>query len=70
MKTVFAFIFSIFSVICLAQGNGYLGISMKTLQNGGVRISDVLQNGAAETYGMFQNDVILSIDGIKVNSNV
>ena len=42
---------------------------MKTSPNGGVCISDILQDGAAETYGMFQNDEILWLDGIQVNSN-
>jgi len=52
-----------------SQGTGYLGISMETIENKGVRISDVLTNGAAETYGLLQNNIIVSIDGNEVRNN-
>ena len=34
----------------------------------GVRVSEVLENGAAQTHQLLQNDVILSIDGTDVNT--
>lgn len=36
--------------------------------NQGVRVSEVLENGAAQTHQLLQNDVILSIDGTDVNT--
>lgn len=70
MKTTLTLLFAvIFSFSSFSQGNGYLGISMKKATNEGVRISDVLENGAAFVYGLKQNDVILSVDGIVVNTS-
>lgn len=60
----------ILSVSAFAQGNGYLGISMEKYKNEGVRIAHVLEKGAAETYELKQNDIILSINGVAVNTNV
>lgn len=64
---------NLFLGICLSisafwQGNGYLGISMEKSSNQGVRVSEVLENGAAQTHQLLQNDVILSIDGTDVNT--
>ncbi len=56
------------SVSAFSQGNGYLGISMQKASDQGVRVSEVLENGAAQTHQLLQNDVILSIDGIDVNT--
>ncbi len=66
------FLFTSVFLVChslFSQGTGYLGISMETIENKGVRISDVLTNGAAETYGLVQNDIIVSIDGNEVRNN-
>ena len=56
------------SIASFSQGNGYLGISMEKASIEGVRISEILENGAAETYGLKQNDIIFSVNGVKVNS--
>ena len=58
----------ILSVSAIGQGNGYLGISMKKSKDKGVRISEVLDNGAAKTYELKQNDIIFSVNGVFVNS--
>ncbi len=56
------------SISAWSQGNGYLGISMEKATNQGVRISEILENGAAQTYELKQNDIIYSINGVSVNS--
>jgi len=56
------------SITAFTQGNGYLGISMQKSSKQGVRISEVLENGAAQTHKLLQNDVILRVDGIDVNT--
>ncbi|MDO4940126.1 MAG: trypsin-like peptidase domain-containing protein [Erysipelotrichaceae bacterium] len=57
--------------------NGYvkdraaLGISVYTQyvsQTGGVIVSDVTEGGSAQEAGILPNDVILTIDGVEVNS--
>ncbi|MEN8928657.1 MAG: PDZ domain-containing protein [Flavobacteriales bacterium] len=70
MKTIYTLLFACLASFSLfSQGNGYLGISMKKASEEGVRISDVLENGAAFVYGLQQNDIILSVDGKEVNSS-
>ena len=69
MKTIYTLLFALtFSLSIFSQGSGYLGISMKKASEQGVRISEVLENGAAFVYGLKQNDVILSVDGVNVNT--
>ncbi|MDB4088167.1 PDZ domain-containing protein [Flavobacteriales bacterium] len=69
MKTIFTiFIALILSLSVFSQRNGYLGVTLQKTSLEGVRISDVLENGSAFVYGLEQNDIILSINGIDVNS--
>jgi hypothetical protein len=69
MKTIYTLLFaSIFSLSAFSQGNGYLGISMEKDSEEGVRISEVLENGAAFVYGLQQNDIILSVSGVDVST--
>lgn len=56
------------SFSALAQGNGYLGISMEKASDRGVRISEILENGAAQTHQLLQNDIILNVNGVEVNT--
>ncbi len=71
MKTIYTLLFALtFSLSIFSQGSGYLGISMKKASEQGVRISEVLENGAAFVYGLKQNDVIMSVDGIEVNTAI
>ena len=46
---------------------GYIGISAYDTQNG-VVISNVLKNGPADKSGLLPNDIIASINGIKINN--
>lgn len=41
---------------------------MQKASDQGVRVSEILENGAAQTHQLLQNDVILSIDGTDVNT--
>ena len=56
------------AITSFSQGNGYLGISMGTVDNG-VRISEVLENGSALVYGLKINDIIQSVDGKEIKTN-
>lgn len=70
MRTVYTLLFAlIFSLSLFSQGNGYLGISMEIDSEEGVRISEVLENGAAFVYGLKQNDIILSVNNVTVNKS-
>jgi hypothetical protein len=69
MKTIYTLLFALtFSLSIFSQGNGYLGISMEKDSEEGVRISEVLENGAAFVYGLQQNDILLSVNGVDVNT--
>lgn len=69
MKKINSLLFTLlFTSILVAQGNGYLGISMEKSEVEGVRISEILENGSAKTYGLKQNDIILEVNGIVVNT--
>jgi len=67
-KIILSIIAITLAIASFGQGNGYLGISMKTVENG-VRISEVLEKGSAFTFGLKMNDIIQEIDGIKINTN-
>lgn len=69
MKKINSLLFTLFvTSMLIAQGNGYLGISMEKSETGGVRISEILENGSAKTYGLKQNDIILEVNGIVVHT--
>ena len=69
MKLIITALLSVcLSFAAFAQGNGYLGISMEKATTEGVRISDVLENGAAKVHELKQNDIILKINGVAVNT--
>ncbi|MGB1041021.1 MAG: PDZ domain-containing protein [Flavobacteriales bacterium] len=71
MKLIITALLSVaISLSAFSQGNGYLGISMKKATTEGVRISDVLENGAAKVHDLRQNDIILSVNGVNVNTAV
>lgn len=72
MKKVLLSIFAFSSYFTFALTPGYLGVSIgnyATETTKGAKVTDVIENSAAEQFGIKENDVILSVDNVATTSS-